>query len=256
MRVWITLLLLVFTGFSRADEQFVESIEQAHGRDAWYSHTAVEADFVVNFQGSEMLRGTMLFDPSVGKSRIELADGTLLVFDGEQAYVSPAATELPMARFHLLTWPYFLAAPFKLSDPGSHVESVEPMPLDGEHAYPAARMTFDAGTGDSPDDWYILYRDPGNDHLLAMAYIVTYGAVTPEAMEKAESEPHAIHFHDFASIAGVTLATGWTLHPWSKEQGLADEMLGDVQLHNIRFVEPVSDAFTRPADARVDPQPQ
>lgn len=230
---------------------FAEPIETAHGEDAWERAEAVSAELSVSMGGNQILAGRMLFTPEVGKARLEVADGTVAVFDGERAWVSPAAAELPQARFHLLTWPYFLAAPFKLRDPGSHLEDLGTRPLDGvEH--PAARLTFDPGVGDSPDDWYLVYRDPATDRLAAMAYVVTYSG---RSAEEAGAEPHAITYHDFEQVDGATLPTTWRLWNWSEEQGIHGDPLGEVVLTDLAFVTPPADTFDRPVDAEEDPLP-
>lgn len=230
---------------------FAEPIETAHGRDAWYAAEAVSANLSVSMGGNQILEGRMLFTPKVGEARLEVADGTVAVFDGERAWVSPAGAELPQARFHLLTWPYFLAAPFKLRDPGAHLEDLGTRPLDGAE-HPAARLTFGPGVGDSPDDWYVVYRDPSNDHLAAMAYVVTYGG---RSAEEAGAEPHAITYHDFQQVDGVSLPTTWRMWNWSEEEGVHGDPIGEVTLTDVDFVTPSADAFDRPADAEEDPLP-
>jgi hypothetical protein len=148
-----------------ASAQFVASLERAHGIAAWRTHEAIETTMRVTFGESTAIDGTVLFDQHGGRVRIEQRDGTLLVFDGEKAWVSPPEADFQAARFHLLTWPYFLAAPFKLRDPGTHLEPLADLTTHGE-SHPAARLTFDDGVGDAPDDWYILYREPETDRRL------------------------------------------------------------------------------------------
>lgn len=230
---------------------FAEPIETAHGKEAWERAEAVSADLSLSMGGEQVLAGRMLFTPQVGRSRLELEDGTVAVFDGERAWVSPAGTELPQARFHLLTWPYFLAAPFKLRDPGAHLEDLGTRAHDGvEH--PAARLTFDPGVGDSPDDWYVVYRDPATERLAALAYVVTYGG---RSAEEAGAEPHAITYHDFEQVDGATLSTTWRMWHWSDEEGIHGDPIGEVVLTDLAFVTPPADAFERPADAEEDPLP-
>ncbi len=233
-------------------EIFIAAIERAHHAEAWRSHAAFQANITVTFGGETALEGTMLFETQGRRVRMVLADGTLLVFDGEHAWVSPADAEVagPPPRFHLLTWPYFVAAPFKLRDPGTHLEDMGLMTLR-DQSMPAARLTFDSGVGDTPDDWYILYRDPQSHHLAAMAYIVTYGA----SAEEAEKEPHAITYEQVKPIDGVAVPQRWRFWLWDAEHGLVGDPIGEVWLNNVRFVTPDADAFARPDDARRDDLP-
>ncbi|MEM8931563.1 MAG: hypothetical protein AAGE94_10325 [Acidobacteriota bacterium] len=234
-----------------AAEGFVEAVERAHGEASWDRQQVLQADIVVEFRGNTMIDGTMWTDTPVGKTRFELADGTVLIFDGDTAWTSPADAAFQGTRFHVLTWPYFLAAPMKLDDPGTHVETLGDRPFAEGRALPAAKLTFDAGVGDSPEDWYVLYRDPATDHLVGMAYIVTFGT----AVEKAEEEPHAIVYSDPVEVDGVTLFQRWVFHDWSAEKGIFGDPIGRVELSNLRFVEPAANAFERPADAREEAAP-
>lgn len=232
-------------------ESFVAPIEKAHGGAAWDAQSVLQADIVVEFGGNTMIDGTMWTDTPVGQTRFELEDGTVLVFDGETAWTSPADSAFQGTRFHVLTWPYFLAAPMKLDDPGTHLETLGELPFTGGEKVPAAKLTFSDGVGDSPDDWYILYRDPETHHLVGMAYIVTFG--TP--VEKAEEEPHAIVYAEPVTVDGVTLFTDWTFYNWSEEKGVFGDPIGHVTVENPRFVDAPSSAFTRPDDAREEPAP-
>ncbi len=232
---------------------FADKIGRAHGVEAYRTHSALQADITVTFGGNTALAGTMTFDTPVGRSRIETGDGAVMVLDGEDAWIAPADAPVPpgMARFHLLTWPYFAAAPFKLADPGTTLVDAGPKPLDAHHILPAGMLTFDAGTGDSPDDWYLVYRDPDTDRLAALAYIVTYGKDTHDA----EKEPHVAVYEAFEDVDGVTLPTRMSMWNWESGTGKIGEMLGQLDLANYRFVEPDESTFTQPDGARIDAPP-
>ncbi|MAE60401.1 MAG: hypothetical protein CMJ49_03490 [Planctomycetaceae bacterium] len=187
-------------------ERFARDIEFAHGAGSWRAHEALSADIVVTFMGGTMLEGRMTFTTDMSRARIETTAGPVMVFDGERAWLSPASAEVEMARFHLLTWPYFVAAPYKLQDPGSHLSYLGTMPLDDSGTeYDVAELTFDAGVGDTPDDWYVCYRDLATGRLYSMAYIITYYQDTA----KANAEPHAITYHDFENLRGAMISTTW-----------------------------------------------
>ncbi|MDX1682861.1 MAG: hypothetical protein R3336_07060 [Phycisphaeraceae bacterium] len=236
---------------------FITVVEAAHNEEAWSRKKAVVADLTVRFGGKTRLEGTMRFTPGFRAAEITRADGATAgwrkVRHATDAWISPKDAEFPRGRFHVLTWSYFLAAPFKLDDPGTRLEALGLRPLTPERhsLVPAARLTFDEHVGDTPDDWYIVYRQPDTDRLLAMAYIVTYG----KAKENAEKEPHAVRFRQFKKIDGVVLPTHWTFHHWSEEKGLYGEPMGEVILRNIHFPDDVDRIGHRPGDSRDAPLP-
>jgi hypothetical protein len=252
MRSFVLVLCTCLAGCASptpAGLDFARRIENAHGARAWAAQDAVACDITVNYGGAVMLDGSMLYEPSGGRVRIETADA-LLVFDGERAWVSPASAEVRGARFQLLTWPYFLAVPFKLRDPGTYLAPHGRRPLDNV-IHVTALLTFESGVGDSPDDWYVVYRQPATNRLAAVAYIVTYG----RPVDAAEEEPHALVYDEYETVDGVTLSTRWVMYDWTLADGPVGQPLGDVTLANLRFVEAGDADFARPEDAREDPRP-
>jgi len=228
-----------------------DRVAEGHKQRRWDRQPPLHADIEVLFMGNRLVAGTMIYDHQHERVRMELDDGTIAVFDGSKAWVSPADAEFPRARFHLLTWPYFLAAPFKLDDPGTNLDERGVQQLDGRN-YLTAKLTFDEGVGDAPDDWYLLYVDPVTSQLKAMAYIVTYGGVEPD---QAEQEIHAITYENFGIVNGVVLSTKWRFWHWNEEQGIHGDPIGEVTLKNVRFAEAEEGTFDKPADAREDKLP-
>lgn len=252
LRSFLFLLAAAFVvATSPAPAQWVDAIEAAHDKAAYTSHGALAGDLTLEFGGNTLADGSLLMDTPGGKVRLTLDDGTVLVFDGATAWQAPADSQFQGGRFHVLTWSYFLAAPMKLSDDGTHVEPLGELPfLDGE-SLEAARLSFGDGVGDSPDDWYVLYRDSDTHRLAGMAYIATFG----KSLEKAEDAPHAIVYGGWRQVDGVWLSTDWTFYNWSRAEGVSGEPIGHVTLENLRFVDYDADDFQAPEGAQELPAP-
>ncbi len=229
---------------------FAQAIEQAQGSATFRAQAALSYDFELEFGGKPALAGRVLMRTDLSRVRIDLPSGPVLLWDGTDAWVSPAAAVVPRARFHLLTWPYFLAAPHKLRDPGTRLVTEGNRPLFGAEV-PTARLTFAPGTGDTPDDWYSVYRDPKTDRLSALACIVTYG----KTLEEANKEPHSLVYDGFEDVSGVAIPTHWRLYAWDADKGPFGDPLGQVRLKNIRFVTPAANDFALPADRKKDELP-
>ena len=241
---FLALSLVVSAGAS-ADP--IQAIEEAHAAGTYESQAVVKADLVVDF-GPMYLEGKMWFTPSTSKVRMELDGGQTIVYDGQTAWLSPKDAKLPgpPPRFHVLTWPYFLAAPYKLDDPGTHHAPTGPhIVRDANERLPGTKITFDAGVGDTPEDWYIAFADPENNRLTALAYIVTYGT----ALEEASKTPSIILYDDFVTVDGVPFATKWTFHFWNPESGIDGKPKGSAKISNIAFVDEPAGAFVKPAGA-------
>lgn len=219
-----------------------QAIEAAHQAQRWRSHAAIRAKIALTFGGKKRFDAAMTLSPAADRTRLEIAGGPTLVFDGETAWISPAAAEFPRGRFHVLTWPYFLAAPYKLADAGSQLRELGQAKLDRE--LPAAKLTFSAGVGDAPDDWYVVFKDE-QDRLAGLSYIVTYGK-EPGAPE----EPHAVVYEDHRDVEGVPVPHRWRFYNWSEGAGIEGEPIGEVLLSEVEFLSGDEADLFRPADDR------
>ena len=222
-------------------------VAAAHGLDKIPAGTVFHGRLTVTFGGNTLLDDAEIwFTPDAATVRIETS-GTVAVANGGGTFVSPPDAKLSMPRFQLYTWPYFAMAPFKIGDAG--VKLAPMPPADGKAR---ARMTFAPGTGDAPDDWYVLYVN-AKQQLAAMAYIVTYGKTQAEA----EKEPHAIVYGDFADVpgpdgrpTGVLVSTRFSFRHWSADTGVGDEEIGGATLAGLELIAPPAGAFDKPAGAK------
>ncbi len=222
----------------------VQDIEEAHKANLFHQKEAISFDIILSFRGSVRLKGTITSATNSSGIRIDREDGSVIAYDGQKVWLAPADARVGGARFDIFTWQYFFMAPYKLSDPGTNWEELEDKIIDGE-SHSAAKLTFDVGTGDAPDDWYIAFKNKNSKLLDALAYIVTFRA----SREEAEEEPHAISYHNYQEVEGVPIATEWKFWLWTEERGLFDQ-LGEATISNVRFVDVENDTFAAPVDSQ------
>ena len=224
----------------------IAAIEAVHGGAVYNAAAAVEADLAIEF-GPMVLKGDMTFTPSLGRVKLQLDDTATVLYDNETSWIWPAEASVPgpPARFHVVTWPYFVAAPFKLDDPGTTATDAGVLAVTGpDDRRAGTKVSFDAGVGDAPDDWYIAFTDD-QGRMDALGYIVTFGKTQAEA----EEQPSIILYSDFVNVDGVELATTWTFHLWDPANGVVGEPKGRGKLDNIEFVEVKEATFAKPVGA-------
>jgi len=244
-------VLLAGCSLNPIDREFIKPMQKAHGIKAWNNKQALVFDLDVKFGGDDMIQGTFAFELHGPRAMLQTAEGVNCYFDGDDAWVTNGSDDASMMRFHVLTWPWFIYAPMALEGENVHVTDPMPRPFkDGEDA-PSVRVTFDPGTGDTPDDWYIFYQDPATKLLAGQAYIVTFG----KTVEEANKEPHAITYSEFVKAGGGMIPTLWHFWHWSETEGVYGEPIGTATVTNLRFFEPTADSFAVPADARRMPMP-
>jgi len=227
----------------------VQSMLDAHAVAAFRQKEAIGMDITLYWGGQQRMEARLTTLTNSGKIRMDRSDGASLIYDGEQVYLSPDTAEWGRARFDIFTWHYFMMAPFKFNDPGTNWEDMGTMPMDSAASIPAAKLTFESGTGDAPDDWYITYQDTQSELLKAMAYIVTYSAT----QEEAEEEPHAIEYADYQSVDGIPVSREWHFRMWNEEEGMG-EQIGRAVIRNVSFES--NPDFSVPEAAKVVPAPK
>lgn len=229
---------------------FRDAVEKAHGAAAWPKGQALQADFSIRF-GDKSWAGTFTMDRDMSLVRLDAKDGTTIVFDGKEVWMTPPDSKFSGPRFWIFTPPYFALLPFKLGDQGARLAPAGQKSIDGA-TYEVAKLTFMPGTGDAPDDWYLLFRDPKTGRVDATAYIVTFA----RSGAKSPAEPHILRYLDFKTVDGVTIATRWQFFNWNEAQGQNGAMLGEWTLANVKFVPATPATFQRPDGARAVPMDQ
>ena len=133
---------------------------------------------------------------------------------------------MPLPPFIFSVYRFFFA------DPGCKHESLGTKTLDGKE-YAAIRFTYEAGTGDTPDDNYVAYFDKKTHLLKLVHYIVTYPAFTggksPEELER-----HAIVYDEWQKVNGLLVPKQITSHGWQKDR-LVSESPVSMSYENVTF---------------------
>ncbi len=225
---------------------FTQSIEKAHNKTKFLSNKAVSYDLKVAFGGNTILDGTITQLTNGAKIRLDdHNDGSKVIFDNKEVFISPSDANDPMARFHIFTWSYFFSLPYKLTDNGTVIGSTVSKKW-GEDTKETAKLSFTAGTGDAPKDWYVIYKDQSSNILEGAAYIVSYG----KDVAQAEKEPHAIKYSNFTTVEGIPFATKWTYHMWTDLDGYGDK-IGEATLSNIKFLDNTKELFNKPENSKI-----
>ena len=210
----------------------IQNVDAAHKATDFYKNECVSFDLNLIFGGKEAFKGNVYSMTNSSAIRLDYENGKkLLLCDGDiYTYSDPIPTKKKSDRFALFTWQYFFMVPFKLADPGTNWEEMPAITIDNKE-YASQMLTFDQGTGDAPDDWYIMHPDPSTNLITHMGYIVTAGGTDPKA---AESNAHAISFLDYKTVQGVPFSHKWVISDYTKGKGLGNQ-IGEATISNIKL---------------------
>jgi len=216
---------------------YVEAIEQAHNKAQLLSHETICFNLQYQF-GDRSNKMKVFTTPNSSDIKIEKLDGTITIVSNGDVYTNADSTKWAGEQFSIYTWQYFFMAPFKLSDEGTNWQKLPQQEIAGQLTN-VAKLTFDTGTGDAPDDWYILHTDPDTDLLQYLGYIVTGGGKT---QAEAEKSARAVHYQDYIQVDGVPIATKWSFHNYDPNNGLGDQ-LGGATIKNALFMKVDADTY-------------
>lgn len=238
---------------SPAGQRVLAAIDAHGGLEAWYRGGPLRYRYAYQrLTPDGQPSGTpidtrQLVDPWSARAVHTLMPDAAVRFGwtGDEAWIAPSDADPPInARFWALTPYYFVAMPFVLADPGvNHAlappDTVEGRPVD------VVRITFDAGVGDAPDDYYDLLLDPATDRVQGVRYVVSYPGFHPDG---GHSAPTTMLYDGAQSPGGgVTMQQGFRSFASESMRPRARGTLTE-----LRFDADAADsAFARPDGARV-----
>ena len=239
----------------------LDSILARHGGLArWRGFGRVEYDLRWD-AGTRKLADHQSVDLGSRRTLVAAADGTYRVgSDGREVWITPNAAALAGGkmppRFYVGTPFYFFGIPFVLADPGAKSEAQARKTFDGKEC-DVTRVTFAPGTGDTPEDYYLLYADANTHEVRLVAYIVTYPALRGgKTLE--ELEPHALVYDEWQDADGLRVLKRGRFFNWNaKEAKVEGEPRGTIEFTGVRFATgPLPDSlFAKPTGAKTDNTP-
>lgn len=226
---------------------------EAHGGLAkWKSYGTVEFDQTWT-SAKGVKKDHQLFDLHSRSGLITSDQYSLGAANGE-VWVKPALDALggTPPRFYMWTPFYFFGMPFVFADPGAKQEALGKKMFQGQE-YEAVKITFQKGTGDSSDDFYVAYVDPTSQQLKLVSYVVT-SALVRKGRPIDQLEPHALVFQEWQEAGGLRVPKRGSFYKWANEN-VEGEPLGVMEFSNVQFSEkpPDSAKFNQPAGSVLAP---
>ena len=141
-------------------------------------------------------------------------------------------------KFWALTPIYLFAHPFVLDGEGVNLELLPQTTYKGK-TNDVVKVTFDAGTGDAPDDYYILHFDADTHLITATRYIVSY----PEYFKDGGHNPEKfMEVGELVNINGILLPSGLKTH-WTLENGQPGEYITKIEVTDLHFEKTLESGF-------------
>ena len=238
-------------GTSEAGEIVWNAMEAHGGLDRWYANGPLSFRF--NYQpldGKTSRDSYQTVDTWSNRAVHTSATDSTAHFGwtGEQAWVKAKdSTSFEYdTKFWALTPLYFYGQPFVLNGEGVNLELL-PEVTYKQQKQDVVKVTFDAGTGDAPDDYYILYFGKESHKLAAIRYIVSYpeyfkdGGHAPEKFMEVMGEN---------TVNGILFPTSYKTY-WLTKDKKPGEYITQIDVSNVSFENDLpKDFFDVPKDAK------
>lgn len=180
----------------------------------------------------------------------ELGDGAdaTLGWDGAVSWITPSPDAFPSsARFWATTPYYFVGIPFVLADPGAQVAALPDADHDGRPHH-VLKVTYAAGTGDSPDDYYVVLVDADTRRVSAIRYVVAY----PTRFKAGEHSPEKLmRYEGLTRVDGLLLPTALPTFAWDPATGTVGDKVTDITVRVAGLGDPLPAATFAPPDGAV-----
>lgn len=226
---------------------------EAHGGlEKWYTNGALSFRF--NYQpldGKTSRDSYQTIDTWSNRAKHTSVTDSAAHFgwNGETAWVQ-AKDSTAFAydtKFWALTPIYFLGQPFILDGEGVNLELL-PQQVYKEKNNDVIKVTFDSGTGDAPDDYYILYFDATSHQLSVIRYIVSYPAYFKDGGHLPEK---FMDLSEYKTFSGITFPTLYKTH-WLAENEQPGDYITKIDVSNIEFIKNLKEGFfDAPAGAKI-----
>ena len=223
-------------------------IYDAHGWDKYNEGQALAGDIHIAFKDGSQFDARFVHEMKSGRTRMQLADESVLVFDGQSTWVWPANSTVKDPRYNLTTWPFLVTLPMRLHSAGATLSEPTTRKWAGMD-YDTLTLSFSPNAGDRSNDWFVVYADKESHLVKAVGYVITSG----RSLIVAEKETVGLTLYNFKQHGKVLFAEDWKIWRYNKEEGFFGLPLGDARVYNLEFYEAGAKTFAPPEGARKVP---
>jgi Family of unknown function (DUF6503) len=209
----VSAISLAFGASGGKGSEVIEQMISAHGGlQKWRSAPTVSfEDHFLQAGAPKPMVSQVTVEQGRRRAYLDFPESNARIgWDGKQAWSENWQAPVPPRFLALLNY-YFTNLPWLTKDRGINLSEPGKRKLwDDPTEYTSVKMTFGAGVGDTPNDYYILYIDPKTHRLKACEYIVTYASILPPGSKA--TPPHVLIYETFATVDDLVVPTNYSIY--------------------------------------------
>ncbi|MEO1271546.1 MAG: hypothetical protein AAFX99_25925 [Myxococcota bacterium] len=233
---------------SESGKLVLKAIEHHGGLQTWYSSGPIAFRFNYRPMGERKpVDSHQVVDTWSSRARHVWAtdDKAEFGWNGKVAWVKdPNKSITTNPRFWSLTPYYFVGVPFVMADPGVRLEMAGEQAFEGT-TWALVKVTFMAGTGDAPDDYYVLYIDKASGRIGGLRYIVTYRGFFKDGGHSPEK---FMSYDGSQTVNGITLPKNYRTFAWNPDKKAVGEQVTAITLSDVSFKPDTQASYFEPIE--------
>jgi hypothetical protein len=209
-------------------EEFTGAVAKAHGAASFGADSLISFRIVADRSGSKIMDGEIIASPDLKQVRYEGVNGTTVVCDGPQTYISPEGASFPHKPDYLRLWPLLATAPYQLNRDYVKITPEKERALEGilQHT---ARLTFVPENRSM--EWALLYKN-ADSVLSGFAYKPL--SIAPNVTEA--TTPTMVVFRRNEQLGDLLIPSVLEFYAWDEEKGITGERIGSATITEVQFL--------------------
>lgn len=209
-----------------------QDIAKAHHIKRFKVNKAISFQLKVKFAKDSSFAAKVSLNTKLDKIRVELHQGTVLIYDGKSTGIFPKSNAYPQAASDLWTWANLFALPFEVEQYAHDWKTQTPDSIDAK-SYKRLAINFSENPIWPNQQWTTLYTSPSTGFL----HLATYKSAAPQHPTRA------VIYDNYFSLHGVPIAKQWKIYSWDTQKNQRGQKLAEVEISQVRFFLPSKDYF-------------
>ncbi len=210
-----------------------QKLEQNHHIDRFKANKAIAFQLKIQFENDSTFKAKISLNTDLNKIRVELRNGTTLIYDGKTAGLFPKNNYYKTASTDLWTWANLFALPFEVKQHARGWKLQSPETLNNT-TYNRLAVNFDHNPIWPNQGWSTVYSSPSTGFIQMATFTSLATQQTPTQV---------VIYKDYFSLHEVPIAKHWEIYNWLDHERHLGKKIAEAEISQVKFIIPSKDYF-------------